>query len=252
MIVWLAWIAGIAAALALASVVALWSYGRFARARAGAGSRSIPPGSDAPLDRMLAPLEAAHPGQSGTALSIESRAAFDQRMQSAALARRSIDAMYYIWRDDLTGRLLAQALLEAAERGVRVRLLLDDVNILGRDPTYLAMNSHPRIEVRLFNPIRAREGYIRRGIELLLNLVRYHRRMHCKAWIVDGRVALIGGRNVGDEYFGAAKGRRRNVRDLDLALAGAILRDAERSSTATGTTAWRCRSGRCGRSGART
>jgi cardiolipin synthase C len=226
MIVWLAWIAGIAAALALASVVALWSYGRFARRARGPDSRSIPPGSDAPLDRMLAPLEAAHPGQSGAALGVASRAAFDQRMQSAALARRSIDAMYYIWRDDLTGRLLAQALLDAAERGVRVRLLLDDVNILGRDPTYLAMNSHPRIDVRLFNPIRAREGYIRRGIELLLNLVRYHRRMHCKAWIVDGRVALIGGRNVGDEYFGAAKGRRRNVRDLDLVLAGAILRDA--------------------------
>lgn len=228
MIIWLAWLAGVATALALASVVALWSYGRFARRARGPQSRSIPVGSDAPLDRMLAPLEDAHPGQSGAILSIDSRTAFVQRMQSAALARRSIDAMYYIWRDDLTGRLLAQALLDAAERGVRVRLLLDDVNILGRDPTYLALNSHKKIEVRLFNPIRAREGSIRRGIELLLNLVRYHRRMHCKAWIVDGRWALIGGRNVGDEYFDASTGRRRNVRDLDLVLAGSVLRDAAR------------------------
>jgi cardiolipin synthase C len=223
----LAWLAGIAVALVLASLLALWSYGRFARRARGPESWSIPPGTDAPLDRMLAPLEAANPGLTGTALSIESLPAFAQRMQSTALAQRSVDAMYYIWRDDVTGRLLAQALLEAADRGVRVRLLLDDVNIVGRDPTYLALNSHPRVEVRLFNPIRTREGHIRRGIELALNLVRYHRRMHCKAWIVDGRYALIGGRNIGDEYFGAKHGRRRNVRDLDMALTGPILRDAE-------------------------
>ncbi len=227
MITWLAWIAGIAAFLTLASLLALWSYGRFARRARGPNSRSIPVADDGPLDRVLAPLEAAHPGLSGAALNIDNREAFAQRMQSAALARRSIDAMYYIWRDDLTGKLLAQGLLEAADRGVRVRLLLDDVNVLGRDPTYLALNSHPRIEVRLFNPIRAREGSIWRGIEMLLNLVRYNRRMHCKAWIVDGRVALIGGRNVGDVYFDAGTGRRRNVRDLDLVLAGAILREAE-------------------------
>jgi cardiolipin synthase C len=269
MITWLAWIAGIAAVLVVASLVALWSYGRFARRVRGSQSFIIPPGEDAPLDRALAAPEAARPGQSGAALSIDGRDAFAQRMQSAALARRSVDAMYYIWRDDVTGRLLAHALLEAADRGVRVRLLLDDVNILGRDPTYLALNSHPRIEVRLFNPIRTREGSIRRGIELILNLVRYHRRMHCKAWIVDGRYALIGGRNIGDEYFGARHGRRRNVRDLDLALAGAILRDAEavfdsywndgqalpiaalwkkRRSDLTGFRAWLAQHGRSARS----
>jgi len=228
MMVWLAWLAAIAAALALASIGALWSYGRFARRVRGAASRAIPLADDAPLDRMLAGAAAAHPGRSGAMLVNDNRVAFAQRMQSAALAGRSIDAMYYIWRDDLTGKLLAQALLAAADRGVRVRLLLDDVNVLGRDPTYLALNSHPRIDVRLFNPIRAREGSIRRGIELVLNLVRYNRRMHCKAWIVDGRVALIGGRNVGDVYFDAGTGRRRNVRDLDMVLAGAVLRDAER------------------------
>jgi cardiolipin synthase C len=228
MILWLAWIAGIAAALVLASILAVWSYGRFARRVRGPQAQAIPPGSDAPLDRVLAPLEAAQPGHSGGALVVDNRLAFAQRMQSAALARRSIDAMYYIWRDDLTGKLLAQALLEAADRGVRVRLLLDDVNVLGRDPTYLALHSHPRIDVRLFNPIRVREGSFRRGIELLLNLVRYNRRMHSKAWIVDGRYAVVGGRNVGDIYFDAGRGRRRNVRDLDMALAGAILRDCER------------------------
>ncbi len=228
MIFWLVWIAAIAAMLALASLIALWSYGRFARRARGPQSQSIPRGDDAPLDLTIAPLEEAHPGLSGAALVIDNRTAFAQRMQSAALARRSIDAMYYIWRDDLTGTLMAQALLEAADRGVRVRLLLDDVNVLGRDPTYLALNSHPRIEVRLFNPIRTREGSIRRGIELVLNLVRYNRRMHAKVWTVDGRVTLIGGRNVGDVYFDAATGRRRNVRDLDMVLAGPILRDAER------------------------
>lgn len=225
--IWLAWLAAVALALVLASLVALWSYGRFARRVRGPASYAIPAGQGAPLDLALGPEEAARPGQSGAALSIDSLAAFAQRMQSAALAQRSVDAMYYIWRDDVTGRLLAHALLEAADRGVRVRLLLDDVTIVGRDPTYLALDSHPRIEVRLFNPIRTREGHIRRGIELVLNLVRYHRRMHCKAWIVDGRYALIGGRNIGDEYFGATWGPRRAVRDLDMALAGAIVRDAE-------------------------
>lgn len=226
MIDWLFWIGAFAAALVLGSVLALWSYGRFARRAQGPSSQSIAPGEDAALDRVLAPLEAAHPGRSGAVFVFDPLEAFAIRRSTAGLAQRSLDMLYYIWEDDMTGRLLAQALLDAADRGVRVRMLLDDVNVLGRDPIYLALDRHPHIDVRLFNPIRNRSAPVRRGVELLLNLVRYNRRMHGKLWIVDGRVALTGGRNVGDVYFGAATGRKRNVDDIDIVLAGPVVRDA--------------------------
>lgn len=228
MMVWLAWLAGAGAVLFIGSTLALWSYGRFARRARGPESAALPLGEDAPLDRLLAPYETAAPGQSGAALVIDNLDAFARRLASAAQARRSLDLMYYIWRDDRTGRLLAEALLDAADRGVRVRLLLDDVNVLGLDPTYLALDGHPGIEVRLFNPIRARRTSLRRGLEMLFSLLRYNRRMHGKLWIADGRLALVGGRNIGDVYFDAARGRlRRNVRDIDVLLAGPVLRDAE-------------------------
>lgn len=223
MIDWLLWIGGLALVVFLGSVLALWSYGRFARRAVGAPAHALPPGDTAPLDRLLAPYEAAHPGATGATFIFNPYEAFALRRNLTAQAARSIDVQYYIWYDDMTGRLLAQALLDAADRGVRVRMLLDDVNVLGRDPLYLALDRHPGIEVRLFNPIRRRERSIRRGIELFFNLVRYNRRMHGKSWIVDGRLALTGGRNVGDVYFSAASGRRRNNDDVDLLLAGKVV-----------------------------
>ncbi len=107
---------------------------------------------------------------------------------------------------------------------MRVRLLLDDVNVLGRDPVYRALDRHPRIEVRLFNPIRNRDRGLRRGLEILVSLMPYNRRMHGKFWIADHRLALTGGRNIGDAYFGAPGGRAgRNYDDLDILLAcGAV------------------------------
>jgi len=226
MIDWLLWIGGLAWLLVLGSVLALWSYGRFARRAVGAEAHALPPGEEASLDRLLTPREAAHPGESGAMFVFSPHEAFALRRNLTALAQRSIDVQYYIWYDDMTGRLLAQALLDAADRGVRVRMLLDDVNVLGRDPLYLALDRHPGVQVRLFNPIRRRDRSIRRGIELFFNLVRYNRRMHGKTWIADGRLALIGGRNVGDVYFGAATGRRRNNDDMDILLAGPVVGDS--------------------------
>ncbi len=225
----LAWTLGALALLALASALALWSYGRFARRARGAPSRALPPGADGALDRLMAPLEGAHMGLSGAALMTDPLQAFAARLASAQMARRSLDLLYYIWSDDRTGRLMARALLQAADRGVRVRLLLDDVNVLGRDPLYLALDRHPNISVRLFNPIRTRYSAFRRGIDLLLNILRYNRRMHGKIWLADGRLGITGGRNVGDVDFGAAQGRKRNNDDCDLMLAGPILRAVEKS-----------------------
>jgi len=225
MMEWLYWVLGLGGLLGLGSVLVLWSYGRFARRAVGAQAYSLPVGEDAPLDRLLAPREAAHPGESGARFVFDPIEAFALRRNLSALAARSIDVQYYIWYDDMTGRLLARALLDAADRGVRVRMLLDDVNVLGRDPLYLALDRHPLVQVRLFNPIRRRERSIRRGLELMFSLIRYNRRMHGKIWLVDGRLALTGGRNVGDIYFGAGSGRRRNNDDVDMLLAGSVVGD---------------------------
>ena len=217
----LMWVLGLAAAFGIASVVALHSYGSFAKKARGAPSQALPvTASDTPLDRLIAPELERHPGQTGLASVFDNKEAFALRAQSARAAERSIDALYYIWRDDMTGRLLARELIAAADRGVRVRLLLDDINVQGFDPSYLALDGHPGIEVRLFNPIRNRRSALRRGIELLLGLIRFNRRMHCKAWLADGRMALIGGRNVGDPDLGAADGRMRDGRDADLLVVG--------------------------------
>ena len=116
-------------------------------------------------------------------------------------------------------------MLEAANRGVRVRLLLDDINDFGRDPTYLALDDHPNIEVRMFNPSRARKGRLRRGLEMTLRPFSLARRMHNKAWIADGMLAIVGGRNIGDGYFDAAE--TSNFRDLDLLIVGDAVHQTE-------------------------
>ncbi len=226
---WLLWLLGALAALAVASSLALYSYGRFARNARGADSHALPRDADATeIDRQLAPLTGQHPGCSGLALSCEGRGAFALRLASIRAAGRSLDIVTYIWRDDMSGRLLAQELMAAADRGVRVRLLLDDVNVQGFDPKFRALNGHPGIEVRLFNPVRYRGNAIRRGIEMLLMAVRFNRRMHAKLWIADGRLVVTGGRNVGNDYFDVPDMRRRMVRDTDLVMLGPIVGDAER------------------------
>ena len=225
---WLLWMALVAALFALASAIALYSYGRFAKRARGAPSRALVPGAEeTALDRAVTPLTAANRGRTGLCAVSDNAESFALRARSARAAGRSLDMLYYIWRDDMTGRLMARELVAAADRGVRVRLLLDDINAQGFDPSYLALNGHPRIEVRLFNPIRNRRSPLRRGIELVLGVVRFNRRMHCKAWLADGRIGLIGGRNIGDVDLGAARGRVRDGRDVDLLVLGAALTRAE-------------------------
>src|SRR5690349_17401947 len=111
---------------------------------------SMPPGTDAPLDRAVAGAEAEHAGRAGFRLVIEGMEAFVIRAQSATLATRSLDLQTYIWHDDATGRYLARVLLAAADRGVRVRLLVDDLDARAKNVGFGALNAHPYIEVRLF------------------------------------------------------------------------------------------------------
>jgi putative cardiolipin synthase len=175
------------------------------------------------LDRELAPLLATQPGRTGAILVPDGLDAFAARAISARRAGRSLDLQYYIWHDDLTGRLLGREAWLAAERGVRVRMLLDDMNAEGMDPGLLALDAHPNIEIRLYNPFRNRGG-VMRMYELVQRVVSVNHRMHNKAWIADGRMAVVGGRNVGQEYFGA--GRETNFRDLDLVLFGPAVAQA--------------------------
>ncbi len=121
-------------------------------------------------------------------------------MVLAEAAQRSLDVQYYIWHDDLTGRLFADALLRAADRGVRVRVLVDDVGTKANDETLLTLDAHPNIEIRLFNPVASR---IFRGLGMLSDFSRTNRRMHNKAFVADNQRAILGGRNIGDEYFEA-------------------------------------------------
>ena len=214
------------AVLAAASFLAVLSYGHFARRSRGEDSFALatePAGSA--LDRLLEGQALEAEGQSGLVLLSDNLDAFAIRVLTARTAGRSLDLMYYYWKDDLTGRLLAREIVAAADRGVRVRLLIDDINTRGRDKTYLALDGHPNIAVRLFNPSRARQFGLRRGLEMLLRAVTINRRMHNKAWIADGRIAIVGGRNIGDEYFDA--GRDSNFRDLDVAMIGPVVSQTE-------------------------
>ncbi|WP_054007411.1 phospholipase D family protein [Cypionkella psychrotolerans] len=217
----LLWIVVGAGAIGIASWLAHWSYRRFLRRARGPASKSLGRGEvPTKLDTLLDPLAAQNQGQSGLATLLDNSDAFATRALSAAQTGRSLDLMYYIWRTDVTGWLLLDALVLAADRGVRIRLLLDDVNVQGFDPAFLALTQHKLIEVRLFNPTRNRGHAVRRAIEMVLGLARFNRRMHGKLWIADGRLAIIGGRNIGDTYFGAVDAGTRNSVDADMLLVG--------------------------------
>ncbi|MCE4299184.1 phospholipase D family protein [Xanthomonas hortorum pv. vitians] len=220
------WIGIGALLLVLGSALSLYGYGRFADRQRGPASHALPATALAtPIDQVVAPLQQAHPNQTGMVILPDNIDAFAVRALTARAAGRSLDLQYYIWHADFTGNLLHNELLHAADRGVRVRLLLDDMNIHGSDSVLAALDSHPLIEIRLFNPTRAREGTLMRGVEMVLRMFSINRRMHNKAWIVDGRIAVVGGRNVGDEYFDAA--RDTNFMDMDAAVMGPTVGQAE-------------------------
>ncbi len=170
------------------------------------------------LARALAPALAAHPGTSGVHALPVATDAFAARARLAAAAERCIDAQYYMWHDDVTGKLLFEALVQAAGRGVRVRLLLDDNNTAGMDSTLAALAAQPNIQVRLFNPLILRHA---RWTNYVFDFRRINHRMHNKSFTVDNAVTVVGGRNIGDEYFDA--GAAVQFVDLDMLAVGPIV-----------------------------
>lgn len=172
------------------------------------------------IARNILPLTAAHPGQTGAQLLRNGPDAFAVRYAMALAADRSIDVQYYIWRDDTSGSLLARALWEAAERGVRVRVLLDDANTGGLDPQLAVLDTHARIEIRLFNPFANRSF---RVADFIGDFSRVNRRMHNKSFTVDNQATVVGGRNIGDEYLGAEGVVA--FADLDVLAIGPVVRE---------------------------
>ena len=162
-----------------------------------------------------------HPSEhSGFFLLNDGIDALSARLLLAEHAQRSIDAQYYEIKKDIIGRAFITALLQAADRGVRVRLLIDDINTVGYDIGMAALDSHPNFEIRVFNPFVNRTF---RKLDALGGFSRINRRMHNKSFTVDNQITIFGGRNIGDEYFGA--GEDATFFDLDVAAIGPIVKE---------------------------
>ena len=171
------------------------------------------------LAAVVRPRVAAHPGQSGLHSLADAHDAIAARLVLADAAQRSLDVQYFIWNKDLVGKVLIERLLRAADRGVRVRLLLDDLGTMPSDEVLLAIDSHPNIEVRMFNPVAMRSP---RLLGIVTDIGRLNKRMHNKSFTADGQVSIVGGRNIGDEYFGANE--EMNYADMDVAVIGPVVK----------------------------
>ena len=167
--------------------------------------------------------EAEHPGESAFALLRYGRDAFSIRIAMIDQAEKTLDLQVYIWQPDETGMILAERLIRAADRGVRVRLLVDDLGLGGTDEGVAAMDAHPNIEIRLFNPFATRTFS---SLGFVVDLDRVNHRMHNKTMVTDNSFAIVGGRNIGNYYFSVNPDT--NFRDLDIMAAGPVVRDISR------------------------
>jgi cardiolipin synthase C len=178
------------------------------------------------LGRVLAVDVDNHPGLSGFHVLGNGLDAFVARMALAGAAERTLDLQYYIFHDDLTGKLILDNVLNAADRGVRVRILVDDTAAKGRDAGISVLASHPRIQVRVFNPSAGRSSSAW-FFSAAADFDRINHRMHNKMFVADNQAGVVGGRNIGDEYFSAREGV--NFADLDLLAVGSVVQDLSRS-----------------------
>jgi putative cardiolipin synthase len=184
-------------------------------------STAFPDYASTVIGAYLENAAASHPGQSGFAIFPDGRRAFTSRITMTELAQKTLDLQYFIWDADATGRILAERLIRAADRGVRVRILVDDLNLGDRDRGIAALDAHPNIEVRIFNPFADRSWKL---LGFLTDFNRVNHRMHNKLFVMDNAVAIIGGRNIGGSYFGVHQ--EANFRDMDVIAGGPVVREA--------------------------
>jgi len=173
---------------------------------------------DTHLGRQIVGLAEQHPGQAAFYPQGDGIDALAARLLLAERAERTIDAQYYLLTDDIVGFAFLNSLLRAADRGVRVRLLLDDMFTQGYDPGLAALDSHPNFEVRIFNPFARRSA---RFMDAATSFSRINRRMHNKSFTVDNQITVIGGRNIANEYFGVNPDKKFG--DLDVMALGPIV-----------------------------
>jgi putative cardiolipin synthase len=180
------------------------------------------------LGRQLDALSREHPETSGFRLLPQGRDSLRGRIELAETAERTLDLQYFIIQNDSSGKVLMNAVLHAADRGTRVRMLVDGYEGLTRDPQIAALAAQPNIEIRVFNPYRL-GGPLKvfRNAEFLLFASRLNSRMHNKLFIADNAAAVIGGRNIGDEYFQASTELERA--DFDVLAIGPVVNELSRS-----------------------
>ncbi|MEP5763329.1 MAG: phospholipase D family protein [Halieaceae bacterium] len=186
----------------------------------GEASYAVEPAASGPLAELSLDCEQKVTEEQSCFLLLDDN--FEDLQWRLALidsAQHSIDIQTFIWARDFSGRLLISRLFEAAERGVRVRLLVDDFPTRGRDRQIAALDQHPNIEIRLWNPGNQRR--IGRNLSFLANLQELNLRLHNKVMIADNRIAISGGRNIANAYFGLME--RYNFFDLDLVAIGPVV-----------------------------
>jgi len=182
----------------------------------------VPDTQDTYLGRQLGPIAVNQPqDQSGFYPMNNGIDALASRLLLAERAEVSIDVQYYLIKNDIVGRAFINALLRAADRGVRVRLLLDDMFTSGYDIGMAALHSHPDFEIRIFNPFN--RGAAGRSLGAMGSFSRINRRMHNKSFTVDNQITLLGGRNIADEYFGAREDAKFG--DLDVLAIGPVVQE---------------------------
>jgi putative cardiolipin synthase len=199
------------------------------------GCTTLPPAPPQPVVNSLPPAESGvlteisnritnklKPHESAYLLLSRNDEALNWRLALADHATTSIDAQYFIWQSDATGNLLFNRLLRAADRGVRVRLLVDDIWLAANDEVIAAIDNHPNFDIKIFNPTYARHA-VAGFLEFTAYFQELNRRMHNKLFIVDNRMAIVGGRNIGNAYFGLSE--KYNFRDLDVLTTGPVVEE---------------------------
>lgn len=182
-------------------------------------SRTLVAAPDSSLVSELEQLQAQHPGQSGFYLLHDGLSAFLARMAMIEHATTSLDLQYYIFTNDVTGRIIISRLLSAADRGVRVRVLVDDLGTRIHNPLIARLDQHPNIEIRIFNPVASRDG-LSRNLQIVQNANRSNHRMHNKLMVADGVTLITGGRNLGDVYFSSTN---VDFQDIDIFAIGSVV-----------------------------
>lgn len=180
--------------------------------------------SNTSLAQLVLPLKQQNPGLTGYHILYEPLDAIDARFQLIDKAEKSLDLQYYIWDNDRVGALALYKIIQAADRGVKVRLLIDDNNAKPMESIYLALDQHQNIDVKLFNPYRFRRA---RPLDMILDLKRINRRMHNKTFTVDNQITLIGGRNMSNQYYNVSDNYQFS--DVDVVLVGQAVEDITHS-----------------------